>query len=514
MPNTFFGLTIGASGLTAGNAGINTVAHNVANIKTKGYTKQTVNQVAGYAIKVYKPYGAVGTGVEVKDIIQSRDEYYDARYRANSSLQGQYESLDLYSHLVQNYLDEFSLDGFITEYNNLYKTIDALTSEPSSDVKRGQFIGYMTSMCEYFNTLHTNLQNTQNDINTEIKASVSTINRIADSIASLNKQINTIEATGGFANELRDSRNLMLDELSTYVNITTLEVPQANGITDFTVFLGDAKLVDKYTFNQLICVARETAGKRNASDAEGLYDLKWSDTQSTFDPYNSTIKGSLRGLFDIRDGCNNGFEKLVPDGNGGRELVTVSDAYKNTSYKGIPYYQSKLNEFMKVFADNFNEILKKGQLADGTANTEDLLVSKYGDDYISAGNICVNEKIVKDRSKLPLSYDVSKGSQNADLYKDLYLLKDKRTISSGTFWDYLTSIVSEIGVDTSRTETFSKNYKNVVATIDNQRQSVSGVDQDEEGIDLVKYLNAYNLAAKVLSTMNEIYNKLINETGL
>ena len=84
MPNTFFGMTIGASGLTASNAAINTTAHNISNVNTKGYTRQSTAQQASYAIRVYKPYGAVGTGVTVTDILQSRSEYYDERYRNNN----------------------------------------------------------------------------------------------------------------------------------------------------------------------------------------------------------------------------------------------------------------------------------------------------------------------------------------------------------------------------------------------------------------------------------------------
>ena len=100
------------------------------------------------------------------------------------------------------------------------------------------------------------------------------------------------------------------------------------------------------------------------------------------------------------------------------------------------------------------------------------------------------------------------------MYKDLYALKEKNTIKSGNFWDALSSLVSEVSVDTKRTESFTKNYSNVLSAIDTQRNSVSGVDEDEEGVELVKYQHAYELSSKVISVMNQIYNKLIEETGL
>ena len=514
MPNTFFGLTIGASGLTASNAAINTVAHNISNINTKGYTRQSTVQEASFGIKVYKPYGAVGTGVTVTDIEQARSEYYDNRYRNNNTQCGQYETLDTYSNLVQTYLDEFNTEGFIAEYNNLFKTIDSMCSDPSSDVKRGQFLSYMSSICEYFNTLSTNLQNTQNDINEEIKSSVSSINTIAEQIASLNKQINTIEATGGTANDLRDSRNLLVDELSYYADVQVEERNIGNGLTEYSVRFNGQALVESYNYNTLLCVARETSDKRNASDAEGLCDLKWSNG-NPYNPYDESGKGSLKGLFDMRDGCNDAYEVVSTDANGNQSLEIVEDSYRNPSYKGIPYYQSQLNRFVTTLANEFNSIIANGQLKDGTACTSSLLVSKYDvNGYVTAANISVNSKMLNDLSELPVSYDVSRGDENPDMVNDLYALKDKVTIKSGTFWDFLSSIVSEIGVDTMRAESFNSNYNNSKGAVETQRTSVSGVDEDEEGIDLVKFQHAYDLSSKVISVMNQIYSKLIEETGL
>lgn len=513
MPNTFFGMTIGASGLTASNAAINTTTHNISNVNTKGYTRQSTVQEASYAIKVYKPYGAVGTGVTVTDIQQSRSEYYDERYRTNNAQCGQYESLQTYSNLVQTYLDEFNTEGFITEYNNLFKTIDAITADPSSEVKRGQFLSYMSSICEYFNTLSANLQNTQNDINEEIKSSVSTINTMAEQLASLNKQINTIEASGGTANDLRDSRNLIIDQLSYYADVRVEERSIGNGVTDCTIFFNGQELVGGYSYNTLECVARDTANPRNASDASGLYDIKWNNG-NPYNPYEESSRGSLKALFDMRDGCNDSYEVVRTDAAGNQSLEVVSDSYRNPSYKGIPYYQSQLNRFVTSFAKEFNDIISKGQLADGTVSGEPLLESKYNTDYVTAANITVNQDMLNDLSKLPLSYDASRGDENSDLAKDMYALKDKITIKSGTFWDFLSSIVSEIGVDTKRAETFSSNYSNVKAAVETQRTSISGVDEDEEGIDLVKFQHAYDLSSKVISVMNQIYSKLIEETGL
>ena len=75
-------------------------------------------------------------------------------------------------------------------------------------------------------------------------------------------------------------------------------------------------------------------------------------------------------------------------------------------------------------------------------------------------------------------------------------------------------MISDISIDTQEAKIFSQNYTNVAGTIENQRMSISGVDQDEEGLDLIKFQNAYNLSSKMISIMAEIYDRLILETGV
>ncbi len=511
MANTFFGLTIGASGLYASNASINTVAHNVSNVNTEGYSRQHVDQEASFGIRVYASYGTVGTGVKINNIEQTRSEYYDNRYRYNNAYYGMYSCLEEYSTLIEDYLDEFSKDGFIVEYNNFFNTINGLMNDPSSEVNRNQFMNYATSICEYFNTLSANLENTQLDINLEVKSTVETINTIAAQLAGINKQINIVEVNGGAANDLRDQRNLLIEQLSELVNIEVSENDLGGGVTEYIVYINEQTLVEGYNYNQLQCVAREKL--RNASDASGLYDIKW-DNGLTFNPYDDTLRGSLKALIDMRDGCNDLYERVVTDANGEQSLELVSDTYRNSSYKGVPFYQSQLNTFVTAFAKEFNDILLQGQTKDGVVCDVPFFSSKFNTDYVTAANIHVDDYFVDDLNNLPYSYDVAKGSENDDMLKDLMALKDKVTIQSGTFWDFLTSIVSDISVDSIRAKTFNANYSSIKSVVNEQRMSIMGVDEDEEGVDLVRYQHAYDLASKVISVMTEIYDKLIQETGL
>lgn len=541
MANTFFGLTIASSGLGASGIAINTVAHNISNVNTKGYTKQQTVQEASSAIRVYTNYGTVGTGVSVTEIKQLRSSYYDTKYWNNNSVCGNYSTLESYTTLIEDYLDEFNLDGFTTEYKNLFEAVNALTKDPHSVVARNQLVNYSQSISEFFNTMTTNLNSVQRQADDEVKSTANAINTVAQEIASLNKQINTIEVNGGAANDLRDARALLIDELSGYINTTVKETEVGNGVTEFCVYVDGYSLVDGYDYNQIVCTPRETGDKRNASDINGLVELSWNNGME-FNMYRSSLSGSLKAAIDVRDGCNDCYEvvglkdadgNFLKDANGKvvdvqnlteteyeqykaqgytKELTVYVDQYRNSDYKGVPYYQSQLNEFVRAITSEFNAIIAKGD-----RNGEppiDFFTSKYGEEYISAASVTVNPDIIRDVSLLPYSFDDAQGAANSDMADALYALKEKDTINNGTFLEYLQSMVSVAYIDTARAKTFASNYNNIKDTINNQRLSVGGVDEDEEAVDMVKFKEAYSLASKVVSVMQEIYDKLIQETGV
>ena len=598
MANTFFGLTIASSGLNAANVAINTTAHNISNINTTGYSKQETVQEAAGAIRVYSTYGTVSTGVNVTSIDQLRSSYYDSKYMNAHTNEKQYATYENYTALLEDYLDEFNLEGFTEEYSNLFNAIEDLARDPSSTTNRTLFLNYANSICDYFNTLSANFSNVQKQANDEIRSTVDSINSIAERICSLNKQINTIEIAGGSANDLRDARALLMDELSGYINVTFSETDIGNGATNYKVYINSQELVDGYDYNQLVCTERDEL--RNASDISGLYDISWNNGLP-FNMYSSSLTGSLKAAIDIANGNNESYEiqtlrsteycvydkdglrttgtlddllkagydpeeiqteytylyqGTLTDGttvydtdeealtamgcekihyadstdmtdadretylNGGYEIVlaTYESPYFNSSYKGVPFYQAEINKFVQTFADEFHNVLAKGDAEDdgldGADEVEKLFTAQYGTAYLAASNIQVNPDFFSDLSLLPKSFDNTVGQANTDMAEALSKLKEKTVMNNGTFQDYLSSIVSVVAIDSSSAKAFASTYQTIADTIENQRLSVSGVDEDEEAVDLVKYQNAYNLSSKVISVMQAIYQKLIEETGV
>ena len=448
MPSQFFGLNIAYTGLLANNAALNTTSNNIANVQTAGYSRQTVNQQAASALRVFQTYGCAGAGVETLAIERIRDEFYDFRYWNNNSRLGEYAQKQYYMQQIETYFDDNGENaGFKTVFDQLMVTgMQALLNNPDDTTTKSQFVGYAGALAEYFNGLAGNLERLQKDVNQEIKLKIDELNSLAGEIATLNKQINTIELTGQKANELRDRRTLLLDQLSEIVDVEVQELPiidsndptRETGAHRFLVKIaGGQILVDGNDYNGLECVARKSYEKVNQTDIDGLYDVYWKNGQK-FNLYNAAMGGALRGLVQMRDGNNGenftGTITAVGTTNGGANdtvTVRVDRAYlqdlnkcnlsnqggiirlgnqefyydsweysvsfdangeavysvkftlsaekalnparvtndrvgmqanvgTSLDYQGIPYYMSQMNEWVRTFAQKFNDILVRG----------------------------------------------------------------------------------------------------------------------------------------------------------
>ncbi len=520
MASTFFGLTISYSGLQSAQAALNVTAHNISNINTEGYSKQQSVQQAAPALRTYYRGGALGSGVMVTQIKQLRDSYYDTKYRNNNSNYGQFTTKSSYMNQIQDYLDEYTLQGFSTEYKNFFSAVEQVKNQPEEASTRNQLINNAKSLADYFNTLSTNLRNVQIDANNEVKDAVQQINSIANNIASLNKQINQVETTYGNANDLRDQRNKLIDDLSQIVNVDVTETDLGYNMTELSIYINGQVLVSGNNYNTLEVVSRDDT-KRNASDAEGLYDIQW-DSGQNFNIYSDSLGGHLRALIDIRDGCNSQIEaykkdadgNFITDSDGNKVYETQSSDIKNTDYKGIPYYQAQLNYFISTFSQAVNDVLKSGYSYDGKYKGESLFVTVTGADTLNASTVTVNPDLIKNADKLAVKDSASTGQANSQLVSRLQQVEKAKIFNGGVGSYFLESIVGDMAIDTNNADNMVDNYNNLKDSIQNQRLSVMGVDTEEEGMDMLKFQQAYNLNSKMLSIMNEVYDKLINQTGI
>lgn len=314
MASTFFGLTIASSGLRAANAALNTTGNNISNVQTAGYSRQEVKTEAANALRVFATYGCAGAGVETLAIERVRDLFYDQKYWANETKLGEYDAKLYYCNMIQEYFKDDNKTGFKTLFDQIGVTLQEITKNVSTENK-AQFLGAAKALTDYFNNMYGDLRDLQSDVNDEIKIRADQINSIAQDLATVNKQINTIELTGSLANELRDKRDMLIDELSAIVDVQTQELPIVDQEGNPTAahrymvkIAGGQTLVDMDQYRTLTCVSRPDDEKVNQSDVDGLYDIMWSDGIE-FSLYNASMGGILRGLIEMRDGNNGEYFK-------------------------------------------------------------------------------------------------------------------------------------------------------------------------------------------------------------
>ncbi|MCM1568329.1 MAG: flagellar hook-associated protein FlgK [Roseburia sp.] len=638
MPSQFFGLNIAYKGLLASNAALNTTSNNIANVHTEGYSRQQVKQEASAPIRVFQQYGCAGAGVDTLAIERIRDEFYDTKFWQNNGKIGEYNMKQYYMTQIEAYFDDDGKNaGFKTVFDKFMITsLQELMKNPDDASAKAQFVGSAGALAEYFNGLAGNMEKLQKDVNLEIKLKVDEINSLAGELATLNNQINTIELTGINANELRDRRALLLDQLSAIVDVDVTENPvidannpdRETGANRCIVRIaGGQILVDGSEYRGLECRGRADYEKVNQTDIDGLYDVYWEDGQK-FSLYNAAMGGELQGLVQMRDGNNGenfrGEITAVGTTKGGQQdtvtietnlhyltdmnkcnlsdqggiinlgnqefyydswevnityddkgeakysyTFTLSDSEKNSSrltndrvgkqasigasldYQGVPYYMSQMNEWVRTFSQKFNDILESGYDGNNNPGTmmftgnhatgdeqfgfpkdkrydsftekaqagETMTLTASDDSYyrLTARNFSVLAAMELDPQLLANKYEQGDGVEQNDLLEDIKALatnKSKMTFRGASASEFLQNILSDIALNTSRAESFYKSFSEIGNTIDNYRISISGVDEDEEAVNLVKYQNGYNLASKMIQVLTEIYDQLILNTGV
>lgn len=619
---TFQAFSTAVSGMQTYQLALNTTAHNIANVGTKGYSKQTVNQVAMTAGGASTTI--TGSGVSVTDVTITRSDYYDIKYRNTNALASSYETKSYYLQCMETYIyaSDSDVGGITNSFDDFFKTLSGLSSDVTSETLQNQAVTYASTFAGYINDLADGMQTLQKEANAEIKTTVDKINAVAKEVASLTKQINTLESYGGTANDLRDQRNILIDELSTYVGVEVIERPPADGVgfNQYVVYINGALLLDGDNTRQLVLTQREN--KKNINDVGGLYEISWS----TGDKFPTDVvgnPGTLQALFTIRDGNNaealkgdltsltvnaegksvvtleganiNDCNKLnIPASDGVITICGVEYTYESfdvsvgadgkytysftlkksmsaeqqasiqnviargatstvgsdVDFKGIPYIMAQLNEFVRTFSEQFNTVQNAGydyyrnqgidffnatNIVDGAnyvfnekvdgkdASFSSLAQKDASGNYIGSYyymtclNFCVTQALVEDPKKIASSSDPLSGAGHGN-NENMRLLADVKNnakmFTHGAPDSFMQSLTSTIGVESKKAQSISKSQANILYSVENRRLSVSGVDEDEEGRDLIKFQSLLKNQYKVLSVMNEILNKLINDTGV
>lgn len=546
MGESFFGFNVAVRGLFSAQRNLDTVNHNLNNINTPGYSRQQSVQVASRPMALADGTGMMGTGAEVTSVRRIRDEYLDFKYWSENISFGEWTAKKEALSDIEVTFNEPSNSGFTTIMSDFYDSMQELAKDPSSAAVRSLVKQRGVTLAKYFNSMASHFEELQKDLNYKIQTKVEAVNSYATQIMQLNRQIYITELDGNVANDMRDQRTLLVDNLSKIVNIDASEVvagrlPDGREDKHFLVTISGKALVDHFTISELALVQRDVTQKVNNEDVGNLYEVKWADGNKL------NIKGGeLRGYLDVRDGnegSNNG-----PNG------------IASPNYKGIPFYQKKLNEFVQTFARAFNEgyidtDATKGYSATDTFGTGHADGYGYGpgatlpgtrfftmtfnkqamssEDFtdgiplptdpgyneavynlyssITAKNFAVSSDILDDYNLIATSNVVGQAGNIEVLNELLGYRRNDDMFAEGAPEDFMKSLVATLGIDTEQAGNYRSNQQVVVKQIVNRRLSDSGVSINEEMTNLVKFQQAYSASAKMIQTMNEVYETLINK---
>ena len=229
MSSTFGSLEMGKSALNAFRLGMQTVGHNISNMNTEGYSRQRVNFTTVKPEDIYN-VGQLGQGMTVSSIERIRDEFLDFQFRDTQSTLGYWEKInDLYDS-IQNYISEPNSSGIRTAMDTFFTNMQNLQEKPEDTSARQALVTSANSLGTMLGNLVSSFNTYNESINMEIKQSVDEANKMLNDIAALNKEIYEAETLGQNANDLRDSRDVILDKLSKMMDISYNEPIEHDGV--------------------------------------------------------------------------------------------------------------------------------------------------------------------------------------------------------------------------------------------------------------------------------------------
>jgi flagellar hook-associated protein 1 FlgK len=465
----FYGFNSAVKGLLASQRALYTVNHNIDNANTKGYSRQRVEQRATNPF-LMPGIGFLGTGTEITKVERVRDSFVDFKYWNEMGPTGEWEIKKNSLTEIEKLMGEPSDNSFRKYMDDFYSSLDEMSKNPSDTAFRNPVKENAMAFTKHLNDTAKRLENMVKDTETSIEMNVKKVNSLSSQIAGLNRQIYSAEIDGRTANDLRDRREVLVDELSKLVNINVNESSDGK----YTVSLGGISIVDHVYTNQMKFDEKAAIGERFTWENGGKVNLR---------------SGELKGLMDMYEG----------DG-------------KNNIYRGIPYYINKLDEFAAGFAEKFNNQHKDGFDLNG----------EEGIDFFegtTASTITVNEKILENVELIAAAGNSEGAAEdNTNLLALINQREDRKFfgdgLSQGTPDDFIKSILSSLAVDSLQGKRAYGTQELIRNNIETKRNSISGVSLEEEMADMVRYQHTYVAAAKMISTMDAIIDLTVNRLGL
>ncbi len=460
MPGLFQGLEIGKRALLSHQLSLQTIGHNIANVDTPGYSRQRVSLSA--TLPEVTAIGSIGTGVTALDIRQVRDLFLGQQYREAQKALGQWSYKNKTLTQIESLVNEPQDNALGAQLNSFWDAWTQLSTNADSPSSKANVVAEASKLVNGFHQLSQQLSDLRASIDSDIANVTNQINSLTGQIASLNQQIASSELGGTPANDLRDQRDKLTDDLSTLIDVRTVQKPNGSNL----VYMGGMVIVDG---SDSFPVGVNVVNQKGVQ----THEVVWKGTTVQL----TNLNGQLYGLLQSRD-------QLIPD------------------------YLDKLNTLARSLVDQVNTIHQTGHAVDGSDG-----VPFFDPRYTDAATLRVNDALINDSSLVV----ASQGTDSDNLIAlQMAGLREAKVLNNGTVTlnEYYSSLVGKLGIESQESDSFAKNYELLVQQVDNSRQSVQGVSLDEEMTNMIQAQHAYDAAARVITTMDQALDTVINGMGI
>jgi flagellar hook-associated protein 1 FlgK len=449
-------LATALSGLSAEQGALAATTNNVANANTPGYSREVPVLVSSDPI-VVDPL-TLGTGVTLQSIESIRDPILESSIQQESQTQGQLNAQVAALQQTQtNFVTSTSDIG--TEITNFFNNINQLATSPSDLSVRQGVLTAADNLATSFNTTANSLSQQQTSLDQSVVETVGQINQLTGQIAQLNGQVSDLENAGENAGSFVDQRQQAIDQLSSLVDVSV--IPSNNTLT-LTTANGTPLVLGQQSFTL-----------QTQLNADGLHDVYAQGVDIT----SSITSGQLGGTLQVRD-------------------------------QQIPALQTQLDTLAAGLANSVNGVQTAGYDLNGELGT-----NFFNPPPASGTGAAASLSVaITDPSLIAASSDGTSGSNgNAEA---MYALNTQPVIAGQTPTDYYSGVVFNVGNDVSNATAEQTASSQVLAQLNDQRASVSGVSLDEEAANMVQYQNAYAASAQVITAINNMMYDVIQMTTL
>ncbi|WP_217588514.1 flagellar hook-associated protein FlgK [Lentibacillus saliphilus] len=482
--STFHGLEMAKQSLFTQQSALYTTGHNLANANTKGYSRQRVN------FETMSPYpsasrnrpeipGQMGTGVRAGSIERVRNQFLDMQYRSENSQSTYWGAKSNALDRLERLMNEPTDSGISQTMEQFWQSLQDLAANPENSGAQSVVAERAKALTDTFNYTSNSIEAIRDDLEQEIKHNVDTVNTLVKSIHAINEQIKQIEPHGYLPNDLYDKRDRLIDELSGIVDISVERKESYPGASDIADGIVEISMVGQ-PGDPKVVLLDDTVHEMKVSfngdqDAVDQLTVDGTDVLPSF-----TSNGQLRGLIE-----SYGYMK------GG----SVEGSY--------PKMHEDLNKMVKSMATVFNNIHDTPPFFTG-----------FGTDP-AAGNIDVSDVIMDDPENIMVS-DTGYGDialELSNIFSEVFPTADGG-LGDTSINKFFEGMIGRLGVEAQEANTMKDNTDILKHQVEEQRMSVSAVSLDEEMSNMIKFQHAYNAAARSMTAVDEMIDRIINNMGL